>query len=96
MWKIKKGSGKSTFIKWLRTAQRFFKFRALLQASVDRVASAVNIICKDTKLDVLAFDITREQGMHQHDQNLFIIIESIKNGYVIEVRYSRMLRLYLI
>lgn len=37
-------SGKSTFIKWLRTAQRYFKFRALPQASVDRVASAVNII----------------------------------------------------
>lgn len=27
----KGGSGKSTFIKWLRTAQRYFKFRALLQ-----------------------------------------------------------------
>ena len=53
----KGGSGKSTFIKWLRTAQRHFKFRALPQASVDRVSSAVNIICKDTKLDVLAFDI---------------------------------------
>lgn len=86
----KGGSGKSTFIKWLRTAQRFFKFRALPQASVDRVASAVNIICKDTKLDVLAFDITREQGMDQHDQDLFAIIESIKNGYVIDVMYGRM------
>ena len=59
-------SGKSTFIKWLRTAQRYFKFRALPQASVDRVASAVNIICKDTKLDVLAFDITREQNIDQY------------------------------
>ena len=56
----KGGSGKSTFIKWLRTAQRYFKFRALPQASVDRVASAVNTICKDKKLDGLTFDITRK------------------------------------
>lgn len=86
----KGGSGKSTFIKWLRTAQRYFKFRALPQASVDRVASAVNIICKDTKLDVLAFDITREQGIDQYDQDLFAIVESIKNCYVIDVMYGRM------
>jgi len=37
----KGGSGKSTFIKWLRTTQRYFKFRALPQASVDRVRSVV-------------------------------------------------------
>jgi len=88
----KKGSGKSTFIKWLRTAQRCFKFRALPQASVDRVASAVNIICKDTKLNVLAFDITREQGMDQYDQDLLAIVESIKNGYRVDVMYGRINR----
>ena len=83
-------SGKSTFIKWLRIDKRYFKFRALLQASVDRVASAVSRICKDTKLDVLTFDITREQSIDQHDQDLFAIVESIKNGYVIDVMYGHM------
>lgn len=86
----KGGSGKSTFIKWLRTAQRYFKFRALPQASVDRLGSAVNIICKDTKLDVLVFDITQEQVMDQYNQDLFAIVESIKNGYVVDVIYGRM------
>lgn len=60
------------------------------KASVDWVASAVNIICKDTKLDVLTFGITREQGMDQYDQDLFAIVESIKNSYVVDVMYSHM------
>lgn len=45
----------------------------------------MNIICKDTRLDALAFDITREQGVDQYDQDLFAIIEYVKNGYVIGV-----------
>ncbi len=80
-------SRKSPFIKWLRTAERYFKFRTLPQACVDRVASAVNIICKDSKLDVLAFDITYDQGMNQYDQDLVMIVESIKTSYVVDVMY---------
>jgi len=38
---------------------------------------------------MLAFNITREQGMDQYDQGLFAIVESIKNGDVVDIMYGR-------
>ena len=83
------GSGKSTFIKWLRTAQTKFVFRALPISAVDRVASAMNLITKSCKLDIIAFDVTREQGKDQSDFDLYAAVEQIKNGYIVDVMYGK-------
>lgn len=83
------GWGKSTFVRWLRIGQKDFSFRALPISGVDRLASAVNAIIKDSTLDIVGFDLTREQGRDQTKEDLFAAIESIKNGYVIDVMYGK-------
>ena len=86
---INGGSGKSTFIKWLRTAQTRFSFRALPISAVDRLASAINLITKEYKLDIVAFNVTREQGKDQSDLDLYAAVEQIKDGYVVDVMYGK-------
>jgi len=86
---FKGGSGKSTFIKWLRTAQTKFVFRALPISAVDRVASAINIITKSCKIDIIGFDVTRQLGKEQSDVDLYAAVEQIKNGYVVDLMYGR-------
>ena len=83
------GSGKSTLIKWLRTGQTRFEFRALPVSAVDRLASAMNLITKSCKIDIIAFDITREQGKDESDLDLFAAVEQIKNGYIVDVMYGK-------
>ena len=66
------------------------------------MAYAVNIICKDTKLDVLAFDITQEQevdllminltktkGQNQSLEDTFAAIEDIKDGFIVDTMYGK-------
>lgn len=78
---IEGGSGKSTFVRWLRIGQKTFSFRALPVSAVDRLASAVNAITKQYALDIVGFDLTQE--------DLFSAVESIKNGYVVDVMYGK-------
>jgi len=65
----------------------FFDFP--LASDPSKIISATALM-KDTKLDVLVFDITREQSIDQYDQDPFAIVESIKNGYVVDVMYGCM------
>lgn len=80
---IEGGSGKSTFVRWLRIGQKTFSFRALPVSAVDRLASAVNAITKEYTLDIIGFDLTREQSKDQTREDLFSAVESIKNGSVL-------------
>lgn len=82
-------SGKSWFQKWLRIGQKKIVVRSLPVDGVDRLMSAVNIITKKTKVDVLCYDLTRTQGENQSYQDLFSAIEQIKNGYVIDCMYGK-------
>ena len=82
-------SGKSWFQKWLRIGQKQIVVRSLPVDGVDRIMSAVNIITKKTKVDVLCYDLTRTQGENQSFKDLFSTIEQIKNGYVIDCMYGK-------
>lgn len=82
-------SGKSWFQKWLRIGQKEIVVRSLPVDGVDRIMSAVNIITKKTKVDVLCYDLTRTQGENQSFKDLFSTIEQIKNGYVIDCMYGK-------
>lgn len=76
-------SGKSWYQKWLRCGQRKINSRNLPIDRADRLASAINIISKTTKIDVYCFDLTRTKGFDQHYEDLFNTAENIKNGMVI-------------
>lgn len=76
-------AGKSWYQKWLRCGQRKIQSRNLPIDRADRLASAINIISKQAKIDVYCFDLTRTKGFDQHYEDLFNTIENIKNGFVI-------------
>ena len=73
-------SGKSWFLKWLRTGQKELVCRLLPISSVDRLTSAVNLISKKEKVDVYVIDMTRTRGEKQSLKDIFSIIEQIKMG----------------
>jgi hypothetical protein len=76
-------AGKSWYQKWLRCGQREIQSRNLPIDRADRLASAINIISKQAKIDVYCFDLTRTKGFDQHYEDLFSTVENIKNGFVI-------------
>lgn len=76
-------SGKSWFQKWLRCGQRKINARNLPVDRSDRLASAINLISKSAKIDVYCFDLTRTKAFDQHFEDLFNMVEQIKNGMVI-------------
>jgi hypothetical protein len=82
-------SGKSWFQKWLAIGQRQLVSKALPISGVDRLISAVNILNKKMDVDVYTIDLTRTKGEDQSFKDLFAAVESIKNGYVVDVMYGK-------
>lgn len=82
-------TGKSWFQKWLRIGQKKIVVRGLPISSVDRLMSAVNIICKTHKVDAFTIDLTRTQGEDQSFNDLFSSIEMLKNGYIVDVMFGK-------
>jgi hypothetical protein len=82
-------TGKSWFQKWLRIGQKQLEVRQLPVSSVDRLISAVNIVSRNTNIDVYTIDLTRTKGEDQSYKDLFSAIEQIKNGYVVDVMYGK-------
>ncbi len=82
------GSGKSTFVKWLRIGQVKFSFRPMQHTRADRVDAAINKIYPKEKLDIVGFDLTRERGSGQTDKELFSIAKKVKDGYVIDEMFG--------
>lgn len=76
-------AGKSWFQKWLRCGQRKIQSRNLPIDRLDRLASAINIISKKTKVDLYCFELTKSKGFDQHYEDMFGMVEQIKNGMVI-------------
>ena len=81
-------SGKSQFVKWLRTGQKKLKMRKLPFASVQQLNSAICKITKNNEIDLVVIDLTRSQGKDQSFTDLFSALEDIINGYVVDVMYG--------
>ena len=82
-------TGKSWFQKWLRIGQKKLTVRGLPVSRVDRLLSAVHVITKKTRVDAFTIDLTRTQGEEESFEDLFSAIESIKNGYTLDVMYGK-------
>lgn len=82
-------TGKSVFLKWLRTGQKQLLVRKLPVNSVDRLLSAINLINKQNAVDLFVIDLTRTQAKTQSFEDLFAAIEDIKNGYTVDVMYGK-------
>jgi hypothetical protein len=85
----KGGSGKSEFIKWLRTGQKTLEVRKVPIDSVDRLTSAVVTVTKAQKIDLFLFDDTRTKGKDTSYDDMFEAIENIKNGHVVSCMYGK-------
>lgn len=82
-------TGKSWFVKWLRTGQKKITVRSLPISNVDRLLSSVYLINKKHQVDAYCIDFTRTRGRDESYYDLFSAIEQIKNGYVMNVMYGR-------
>lgn len=83
------GSGKSEFIKWLRTGQKKLEVRKLPIDSVDRLISAVATVTKQKTIDLFVIDDTRTKGKDSSFEDMFESMETIKNGHVVSCMYGK-------
>lgn len=82
-------TGKSWFVKWLRTGQKDLVIRKLPFTNVDRLISCVHIYHKKVDVDAYTVDLTRSTGKEQSFNDLFAALEDIKCGYVIDAMYGK-------
>lgn len=82
------GAGKSTFSKYLSFGQKDWKVKKLPLDKPDRLRMAVCKIVQKEDVDVFTFDFTRTRGEETSMNNLFQIIEEIKNAHVVSVMYG--------
>jgi len=83
-------AGKSKFIEYLARNGTEWNLVAkkLPFDNPDRIRSAVGKIAKKHDVDIFMFDFTRTRSESANDQNLFQVIEEIKNQYVVDVMYG--------
>jgi hypothetical protein len=75
------------FLKYLRLNQETtgLVVRKLPIGTTDRVTSAIFKATKKENVDVFVFDFTRTLGTDTRKENLFQIVEDLKNGYLVNV-----------
>ena len=83
------GSGKSELIKYWRIGQKLLKVRKLPISSVTQLLSAVISITQKEEIDVFVIDDTRTKGKDTNFDDMFEVIETIKNGHVISCMYGK-------
>lgn len=83
------GSGKSEFIKWLCIGQKQLKVIKLPISSVTQLISAVADVTKKNTIDVFVIDDTRTKGANTNFEDMFEVIETIKNGHVVSSMYGK-------
>lgn len=84
------GAGKSTFLKWLSVSQHEtgISVKKLPLDKPDRLRMMVCKIIERENVDLFTFDFTRTLGVDTHLENLFQIVEEIKNGHVVSAMYG--------
>ncbi len=61
----------------------------------DRVRSAVIKLSKKKNIDLYMFDFTRTRGEETRFNDLFEVIEEIKNSYIVDIMYGNFNRAFL-
>lgn len=91
------GQGKSTFIKYLAMNEKLFDLgiEKLLIDRPDRIRSAVIKLSKKKDIDIYMFDFTRTRSKDTRLNDLFEVIEEIKNSYVVDIMYGNFNRAFL-
>ena len=82
------GSGKSTFLRFLRFGQTALTVRKLPLDRPDRLRMFVCKVAEQTDIDVFAFDFTRTLDEETSVKSLFQIVEEIKNGYITSAMFG--------
>jgi hypothetical protein len=82
------GAGKSTFLKHLSFGQEDWKVKKLPIDKPDRIRMAICKIVQKEDVDIFAFDFTRTRGEDTSMNDLFQVVEEIKNGHVVSVMYG--------
>lgn len=82
------GSGKSTFIKYLSLSKNELAVKKLPLDKPDRLRMMICKILENENVDIFMFDFTRTLGVDTHLENLFQIIEEIKNGHIVSAMYG--------
>lgn len=82
------GAGKSTFLKYLSFGQKDWQVKKMPLDKPDRIRMAICKIVQKEDVDIFAFDFTRTRGEDVSNNNLFQIVEEIKNGHVVSVMYG--------
>jgi hypothetical protein len=82
------GAGKSTFSKFLSFGQKDWKVKKLPIDSPNRIRMAVCKMLQKEDVDIFTFDFTRTMGEETRMNDLFQVVEEIKNGHVVSVLYG--------
>ena len=82
------GPGKSTFSKFLSFGQKDWKVKKLPIDSPNRIRMAVCKILQKEDVDMFTFDFTRTMGEETSMNDLFQVVEELKNGHIVSVLYG--------
>lgn len=89
-------AGKSTFLRHLSFGQEDLNVKKLPLDKPDRLRMAICKIVKKENVDVFAFDFTRTRGKETAVEDLFEIVEEIKNAHVVSVMYGNPMEVTMI
>lgn len=91
------GQGKSTFIRYLATNEASLNMgiEKMPIDRPDRVRSAIIKLSKKKNVDLYMFDFTRTRSNDTRLNDLFEVIEEIKNSYVVDIMYGNFNRAFL-
>ena len=82
------GAGKSTFSKFLSFGQKDWQVKKLPIDSPNRIRMAVCKLLQKEDVDMFTFDFTRTMGEETSMNDLFQVVEELKNGHVVSVLYG--------
>lgn len=91
------GQGKSTFIRYLAANETSLGMgiEKMPIDRPDRVRSAIIKLSKKKNVDLYMFDFTRTRSDDTRLNDLFEVIEEIKNSYVVDIMYGNFNRAFL-
>lgn len=89
------GSGKSTFLRYLRFGQTNLTVRKLPFDRPDRLRMFVCKIPEEADIALFAFNFTTTLDEDTSVRRLFQVIEELKNGYIVSAMFGRPLEVLI-
>nr|YP_009686240.1 hypothetical protein [Halamphora calidilacuna]QDR25065.1 hypothetical protein [Halamphora calidilacuna] len=77
------GAGKSTFSRFLSVGQKDWKVKKLPIDNPNRIRMAVCKLLQKEDVDMFTFDFTRSIDEETSMNDLFQVVEELKNGHVV-------------